>query len=267
MTTLLYSYIVMLPLLLLVQLSEQVHGFSIVSSKLPGSSNNNNLISKRPTALFLSDIPSPQETERRFELPPPPEDHLVLTGDLLSLAVYGFTDHFLCNDMALMMMRDLDSPQKLYEAAASAPSSGGVFPASDWGAPVWLDSGSSFSSHVLQVTLQDRLVASYSPLLEPVGLATCLLATCWLIAGWWHRAFQFPNSVACTTTRALAKTAQTWLTCTVLMLGIVSMSHMLDNNVTTKGDLDYILGSLTCLSVWRFMISYMLGTGQDSDGF
>lgn len=245
-----------------------VHSFAVtsISSNLQKVLKLNTL-PRQPSALFLSDIPQPQQEERRFELPPPPEDHFVLMGDLLSLATYGFSDHFFCNDMAHFMMRGLDSPQKLYQAAASVPTSGGVLTSSsEWGAPVWLNTDHSFYEHVLHVTLQDRLVTTYSPVLEPVGLATCLLATCWLLAGWWHRAFLFPNTVACSTSRALTKTAQTWLTCTVLMLMTVGVSHTVDTHaVFTRGDVDYILDSLTVLAMWRFLASWLLGTGQDSD--
>lgn len=215
--------------------------------------------------LQMSDFPDQEKDLIGFGLPPNPEDKVVLTGDLLCLAVYGFFDHFICYDIAHFMMRNLDSPHKLFEAAASAPSSGGVLPAANWGAPVWLEHGNHYTLHVLQVTLQDRLVTSYSPVLEPVGLATCLLSTCWLLSGWWHRAFLFPNTVACTTTRAITITAQTWFTCTLIMLSVVSLTHGIDNNSFTKGDLDFIFDSLTVLIAWRFTASYFFGTGPDSD--
>jgi len=200
--------------------------------------------------------------EPRFELPPPPEDHFVLAGDILSLFTYSFIDHSVYNDMAGAMMNSLDSTPKLLEAAEQVPAIGNM---PDWGIPVWLDPHMSYSSHVLQVTLRDRLVASYSPVLEPVGLATCLLATCWLTAGWWHRSFAFAFTTSCSTTRALTKTAQTWMTSTALMVSVVTLSHTHTHTVLTRGDMAYIVDSLTVLILWRFLANSILGTGKDVD--
>lgn len=143
------------------------------------------------------------------------------------------------------------------------------------------------TDHARHVLLLDQAVAHYSPLLQPTGLATCLLAACWLLAGWWHRAFHFGNTLACQPERTLAVTAQTWITTSLLLASLVALSHhhwmgpaAVNNNDYyyysssssssvwerfTKSDVIYIADSLTVLAVWRFLASHILGYWKPDD--
>ena len=220
--------------------------------------------------LFLSDIPEqPQEQQKSLEqkqqrkedwllefLPPAPEDELVMMGDLLSLAVYGFADHFLSNSLAQHFTHQLDSPYKLYHATSVIDSQ------HYYHAPVWLDcTDNAHTVSVLQMTLQDRLVTHYSPALESTGVALCLLMTAWLAAGWWHGAFLLKHTVHCSTRTALWRTLQTWVTCSLLVLGLASLSST--EWTLTPGDLSFVVDSLSVLVLWRFLASWILGTGTD----
>jgi hypothetical protein len=43
--------------------------------------------------------------------------------------------------------------------------------------------------------------------------------------------------------------------------GVADGLGLLLQQLFTRGDLDYILDSLSVLVLWRFMMSYMLGSG------
>lgn len=240
-----------------------------------------------PSALYLSDIPKePTEEERRrsnagkswrlnFKLPPPPEDQVVLTGDLLSLFVYAFSDHFVADLNAYLAGAAPGQPYHagaadLYAAATSAAgtTSDGIV----LKAPVWLDVTHGYRDHVLHVLLADQTVTQYSPVLQPAGLAACLLSAAWLVSGWLHRAFMFRNTLDCPADKALTVTARTWVTtCAVLLAGVAASNAVLLNDsewwhTFKKGDVDYILDSLTVLAFWRFLVSSMLGSGGSGSG-
>lgn len=175
--------------------------------------------------------------------PPPPEDMFVLTGDVLALSVYGLADHIVSQDMTQQMVFDSKSSMELQQMATA-----------DWGPPVWLDSTHSYHQHVLQVTLSDKLVTHYSPLLEQTSVAVCLLLTSWLLSGWWHQAFAVETTR--NAERNLYKTGQTWLTSTAILGSVVAVSHLIMEPVTfTKGDITFLLDTLTVMTMWRFMAS------------
>jgi len=215
----------------------------------------------------MSDIPKPDDEEDEddrvqfnFKMPPPPEDQFVMTGDLLSLFVYAFTDHFVCQDLASFANAGVKSE----EIAAIASRAGTADSILSSGTPVWLDHSSGYRDQVLHVLLSDHTVTQYSPLLQPTGLAACVLAAAWLGCGWWNRAFSFKNTLDCRADRALVVTARTWLaTCAVLLFGVAVTNAALlgDGLHLTKGDADYILDSLSVLCLWRFIASSMLGSG------
>ena len=192
-----------------------------------------------------------------WKLPPPPEDQFVLIGDLLSLAVYGISDHLVCQIMSHQLVPT--SSREIYtDMVANADAA--------LHAPVWWDAASPQATAVLQATLESHLVTQYSPLLEPMGQATTLLAAAWLLAGWFHRAFLFQNTLDCPTEKALEVTARTWLTTCAILLTLVVASQAvmgMEDWATNfqRGDVDYIVDSLTVLIVWRFMASYLLGGG------
>lgn len=232
----------------------------------------------RLTALFMSDIPNENDKKKPkkkvsradtlfsermtdnkwWKLPPPPEDHFVLIGDMLSLTVYGITDHLLCQVVSAQTIPN-DSQKLLHDMVANADASLHV--------PVWWEAGSPQAGSVLQTTLEAHVVTQYSPLLEPVGQATTLLLASWLFSGWFHRAFLFRNTLDCSTDQALTVTGKTWVTSCLVLLVLVIASQAfcgLEDWATTfrQGDLDYLVDSLTVLLVWRFIASSMLGGGS-----
>lgn len=169
-------------------------------------------------------------------------------------------------------------PQKLHSLAHGlaeiSPQTAAVF-----ATPVWLDTGDVTSAnspavlHVLHDQVASQLVTHYySPLLESSGMATCVLAGTWLLAGWWNRAFLFRNTLNCPTSQALIVTGQTWIvTATMLLMATMMSSSIMTSNDTidgggammiwTRGDLDFIFGSLSVVALWRFLFSSILGGG------
>lgn len=232
----------------------------------------------------MSDVPrQKQEQQQSLEdrmarfltPPPPPEDILVLSGDVVVLFIYAFCDHFVCQDMAEAIVRD--------EVIRGSGVQQVVLQVNDLGVPVWwnmADCSPFFQSTVdgaLGQALADRLVVQYSPILQSTGVAACMLTGTWLLSGWMHRAFSFDNTLECTTEHALVKTAQAWITSSVLLLVAVQMSRVAACGCPSpsalpaalaqfkRGDLGYVLDSLSVLVVWRFLVSQVLGnTGRRS---
>jgi hypothetical protein len=188
----------------------------------------------------------------RGGLPPAPEDGFVMMGDLLSLSVYSFADHFVCQDLAQFFLAPSSS------SASSAASPALV-------APVWLDSAHPFSDHVMSVLVRDASVVHYSPILQPTGLAATVLATCWLLSGYLNHAFAYRNTLDCSTPRTLIVTARSWVVSSLLVMAAVILTSNTSpehwRQAFTIGDIAYIWDSLTVLCVWRFMASSLLGSG------
>jgi hypothetical protein len=210
----------------------------------------------------------------------------------MSLFVYAFSDHFVCHDCAALAVRQAAHAGSAQLHAAAIDN--GL--ASAGNLPVWLDTTgnaaavttvgwadwASPADAVLQQQLQDHLVVQYSPVLQDTGMAAVLLTASWLLAGYLHEAFATKHTLDCPTDHALLKTAQTWLTACTLLLGVTAATNYMmhggvDNymegagltdglglllqQLFTRGDLDYILDSLSVLVLWRFMMSSMLGSG------
>ena len=232
---------------------------------------------KKNTFLQMSDIPRPENEKRKgnrnkknkqtitedddltlFRLPPPPEDGLIIMGDLLSLFVYGFSDHWICHDLAAV-------------ADTSAGSLSAIGGLEAVNAPVWLDASQSFAPSVLQIIHETQAITQYSPLLQNAGMASCVLATCWLFAGWLQGAFLYRNTLNCQTDHALNITARAWILCCLSMAYLVTTTSWIHEdyilhapmqwNGFTKGDVDYIMDSLSVLALWRWMASSLLGSG------
>lgn len=206
------------------------------------------------SALRMSaDIPSERPKWPR----PPPEDFFTMTGDLLSLSIYGFTDHFLCQDIAHFMVQQASvSDENLIKTAAQSQLT--------LTTPVWSEDTMHLHS-VWQSALDDRLVSHYSPLLQSTGTATVLLCASWLLAGYLHQAFSMKNTLDCGTDRALWVTGMTWTTtCGIMMLMLVTSHYICGCPVCVfpKGDVAYIFDSLSVLTIWRFLMSSLLGRGE-----
>lgn len=204
-----------------------------------------------------------------LKLPPPPEDGFIMIGDLLSLCVYGFMDHFFVQVVSRMMVRQTlsDPLHHLSRAASLQVSNSAGVAHTILQVPVWLDLNAQYTNHVLEVNLSNQLVNQYSPLLEPTGAATCLLIACWLVSGWFHHAFAFRNTLDCSTERALLVTVRTWLTTCALLFGIVLISQKLCGcdyfYLVKRGDLDYVVDSASVPILWRFLAASLLGSGRD----
>jgi hypothetical protein len=210
-------------------------------SDVPQNNNNNNKNNKKNNGFFATE-------SFYMELPPAPENRIVLTGDLLALCVYGFLDHFLCHDCADLMVGQAHNGAQLQ---ALLPPTTPVLTT-----PVWLDVQVMDVTKIWQVTVSDQVVSHYSPLLQPVGLATCLLAASWLVAGYCHKAFLYKNTLDCSTERVLEKTSLTWMTTCGIMLALMGVSqggalHM------TKGDVDFITDSLVVILSLRYFVSLL----------
>ena len=216
-------------------------------------------------------------------LPEPPEDVLTLAGDVASLFLYAFMDHFL-NDVFLQSV--LASSTSAADAAKTLdPSGHDIVLAST---PVWLDPtavGPHVSDQVLFWDLQSRVMPHFTPILSDAGVAGVTLASCWILAGLFHKAFHLRNTLDCSTERAITVAGQTWLSACVMLILLATVSHhwfgtvnvqdvstsvlMMEGrimspieeyfSVLTKADSEYIFNSLGVLLTWRFLISFLLG--------
>lgn len=227
-----------------------------------------------PSALHMSDVPQDDDKkktkktnsrrynhlsiDRWWQPPPAPEDQFIMIGDLLSLTVYGISDHLVCQIMSHQMVPS-DAHQLVTDMIVNERAA--------LHAPVWWEAGSPQAGSILQTTLEAHVVTHYSPLLEPMGQATTLLAGAWLLAGWLHRAFLYQNTLDCPTDKALTVTGRTWLTTCLILFGLVITCNAcvgMEDWATTfrQGDVDYVVDSLTVLIVWRYIASIMLGGGS-----
>lgn len=239
--------------------------------RLSEKNNNSEDDSTCPTSVLVLDYIQDKvnDKEIRKMLPPKPEDVFTLIGDLLSLSIYGFFDHFISQDVMLASVKHADSPAKLSALLAKISPAAQTAVNSDYllSTPVWVDcTETPYLFHTLQVTVSDQIVTHYSPLLQQTGLAVTALSVCWLLSGYIHHSFAFKHTLSCRTDTALIVTGKTWLTCSVLLFGFTALSHVVCGCPIisfTKGDIDYIVDSLSVLTMWRFMASSMLGTGRD----
>lgn len=185
--------------------------------------------------VWKSDVPSssgssehgfPEVAERfRDEIlkrvvPPPPEDQFIMTGDIAILFLYAFTSHSI-NDAVVRGLLD-DPAMTIPEAVKELDP---LHDMVNLQHPVWVDLASNPNvpfgnpavDHALEVSARESLLNHWGPLLSTEGSACVALCTCWLIAGYFHRAFCYDYSLYCSPARALTKTVETWVTAAVLM--------------------------------------------------
>jgi len=196
----------------------------------------------------------------RDRLPPFPEDKLVLGGDVASLFMYSFLDHIATSSF---------SEEETIATLIYTPKSFLV--------PVWSDSslhnfGSSLiraintEQHMAHISSQvvETTQYHYAPCLDSVGTSAVILATCWLIAGYFNKAFSYENTMLCSPNRALMVTGRTWL-CAAVMVG--SLALLSDNffcgcnkiGGLSKADIEFIFDSLSVITLWRFSVASILG--------
>jgi hypothetical protein len=207
----------------------------------------------RTSSLFMAS--SAQSQERKDFLPPPPEDQLIMTGDVAALFVYSFLDHTFNNlYVDAVQSGAMDQAKTLDPDLAQGTL------------PVWFDRFHSNMDVDHLMSIMNIANIQYSPALTTAGMASCALVSSWLLSGYLNHAFLFQNTVDCNTSRMLWVTGKTWLLSCAIMVMIAlagdAWSDCLSNpslGGLTKADADYIFDSLTVLVTWRFMISLLLG--------
>ena len=241
-------------------------------SSIENDTNDNNWLGKLQSWL-----------QSTITLPPPPEDQLSFTGDIGTIFFYTFIDH------AVNGMYDewLNSPEVLVSKSASAaiessfaasidlsssitqaPMTGNSF-------PVWFDLANSepFGNIPLSSALPIAHHIQYAPALDTTGMSSVLLASTWIICGYFTGAFEFKNTLYCSPNKVVLATAKNWFFTCLVMLAIAYGSDSLVGSIDglhksiglTKADEDFILDSLTVLLAWRFTLNLTLGYGSDDD--
>ena len=132
--------------------------------------------------------------------------------------------------------------------------------------PVWVDP--EMMDSILSMNAHESLLDHWGPLFSTAGSACVALISCWLLAGWFHRAFLFQNSLDCDTPTALTKTFETWVSTALLMFVLILGTNNLVSHVPllqawlglascheymlTKSDTMFLVDSSTVLIAWRF---------------
>lgn len=195
-------------------------------------------------------------------MPPLPEDHLILGGDIAALFTYSFLDHLVTSLLISETKLTFTQPDSLL-------------------VPVWSDIFSNnFGQSLLSaVTAQQQMadignVAAttaalelqnqhYAPILDSFGVSAVLLGTCWLISGYINRAFAFKNTVSCEPNHAVVVAGKTWILMAFMMVGLAFWSDNCFCPETvgglTKTDTDFIFDSFSVLVTWRYIAASMLG--------
>lgn len=213
--------------------------------------------------------------QTKLELPPPPEDQIIMSGDIAALFLYSFLDHFVVSlyDSFLNSpdaVNTISAPAALeYFAAATTEISGTPISST---LPVWFDSAVSapFGIIPLSTALPIHHHVQYAPIIDSAGMASVVLCSTWLACGYLTGAFRFSNTLG-SMQRALAVTAVTWTGTCVIVLSLAYGSDMLMGNIDglhktvglTKADADYIFDSLSVLLIWRFLWNSFFGSGDD----
>mmetsp|Transcript_18977 Transcript_18977/g.24659 ORF Transcript_18977/g.24659 Transcript_18977/m.24659 type:complete len:273 (-) Transcript_18977:233-1051(-) len=179
--------------------------------------------------------------EMREKLPKAPEDVLTMSGDIGSLFLYCYLDHF------------------VNHAYTKFLKVSHVIDAEKFGAhSVWLDP--TALPPILQPVHWSELPC-YSKMMSEAGISSVLIVSSWLIAGYFTEAFCFENTISCDARRSLMVTGKTFL----LACAFIVSSTMIGNSLCgcpsthslafslTKTDADLIFDSVTVLLTWRFV--------------
>lgn len=229
-------------------------------------------LAKAPLPLRMSSIPddeddsmfsSSSEDRFKFSLPPAPEDHVALGGDVVALFVYSYLDHIV-NEAYAETLAKMDVADLVTYAANNPESTASL--------PVWFESAhlQTFGANWLDVS---SIPPPYAPAIAVPGLAFVSLATTWLFCGYLSGAFMTRNTLECPPSRAMAVTLRTWAATALVMVALAYGSDLawgaLDEHINalsapargglTKADADFIFDSLTVLAFWRFTLNWHLG--------
>jgi hypothetical protein len=243
---------------------------------LPSNSNSPSRATVR--TMEFSDVPRDSSSTKtndknkkavwdwKSALPPPPEDQFIMTGDISVLFLYAFTSHYLNN---FVVESIISNSETIQDAVNALDPMGDVITLQN---PVWVQP--DMIDTVLTLNAQDSLMDHWGPLFSTAGSGSVALCSCWLLAGWFHQAFAFKNSLDCDTTQALTKTFETWISAALLMclltLGSNAVvSHVPDLQVwlgcaschdylLTKADTMFLVDSSTVLFAWRWMANSIM---------
>ncbi|KAL3932874.1 MAG: hypothetical protein SGARI_003846 [Bacillariaceae sp.] len=143
------------------------------------------------------------------------------------LFFYSYTSHSINDFIVNSVLRDPHT--SILQAVHSLDPMGEVV---NTQIPSWVETQNTLAvDKVLSVNAQEMLLNHWGPLFSTEGMACVSLCSCWLLAGWIHRAFLFQNSVDCTTDKALAKTLETWVSTCVMMIALAMAANALVEHV------------------------------------
>lgn len=241
-------------------------------SSIENDTNDNNWLGKLQSWL-----------QSTITLPPPPEDQLSFAGDIGTIFFYTFIDHTVNG----MYDEWLNSPEVLVSKSASAAIESSFAASVDLSTsitqtpmignsfPVWFDLANSapFGNIPLSSALPIAHHIQYAPALDTTGMASVLLASTWIVCGYFTGAFEFKNTLDCSLNKTVLATAKNWFFTCVVMLAIAYGSDSLVGSIDglhksiglTRADEDFILDSLTVLLAWRFTLNSFFGYGSDDD--
>lgn len=238
--------------------------------------------------IFMSSLgrePKDKEAKQKFKawitskLPPPPEDQLTLSGDVAFIFFYSFINHMVSNmyDSAINSP-EISSARSALAAIESSSAASAEFTGYDSSLaslPVWFDplNSAPFGTVPLSAALPIEKHIEYAPALGTAGLSAVLFTSSWLICGYFTGAFQFKNTLQCSTRHAINVAVKTFLFTSFVMISLalgsdyfVGCVDCLHKSVgLTKADSTYIFDNLSLLVLWRFITSSILGYGGDSD--
>jgi len=218
----------------------------LMLSTIPEDSNKDNRGTTRQNDDTDSTFRNAMK-ELTKNLPPAPENFLVLGGDVAALFTYSFLDH---------------SINSLYEATMAKETAEGIVGLH----AAWMDSlPSSFIIATQNYYNHHITGGSYAPALEYPGVSSVLFATCWLLSGYFHQAFSYDNTIRCSPAHAMLVTGRAWIFSCLAMLAIAFLSDTCGSDLQyqvgglTRADADYIFDSLAVIVTWRYMIATILG--------
>lgn len=229
--------------------------------------------------------PKNKEVKQKFrswitsKLPPPPEDQITLSGDVANIFLYAFINHMVSDmyDSAINSPEIFSAKSALAAIESSSAASSDItgYDSSLGGLPVWFDTLNSapFGIVPLSAALPIEKHIVYAPLLATAGLSAVLFTSSWLLCGYFTGAFQFKNTLQCSTRHAINNASKTVLFTSIMMISLaVGSDHFvgcvdcLHKSVgLTKADTTYIFDTLSMLVLWRFITSSILGYGGYSD--
>lgn len=238
--------------------------FTTIPEKIfPSYNGGHGPLNKRaPSSLNMAFGEGGKTISFRDRLPPAPEDYIVLGGDLLALFTYSFLDKAVTSMIISESQPSFTTPDSLL-------------------IPVWSDvathnSGQAFLSAVFTeqqmaqigdtaatAAAMDISNIQHAPCLDSFGLSSVLLVSCWLVSGYFNRAFAYENTISCEPRHALIVTSKTWIYSAAMVVGVAywSSNCFCPNTVAglSTADTEFIFDTFSILAIWRFMAAVVLG--------